>query len=190
MDAEDEEIIRAILNGEKELFEILVSRYKNSVYSMIMRQVGKHEIAEDLTQESLIKAFTALRQFKQESKFSSWLIRIALNHTNSFLSSKQFRNSKNTIYSSEDAKSALSAGAEELKEQGETLKRFRDALLCLEAIYREVIVLCGIEERAYEEVSEILGVPIGTVRSRLNKARLLLKDNLGEDYLRSLRHVS
>ena len=86
----DGEVVRQVLAGKRELFQVLVTRYKGQVFSMILRQVGDHAVADDLAQETFVKAYLNLKSFRYESKLSTWLVRIALNTTNSYFSSRRF----------------------------------------------------------------------------------------------------
>lgn len=168
-------IIRRILAGEKDLFRELVGHYKNLVYAMIVRQVGDVGCAEDLTQEVFVKAYLNLKKFRYESKFSTWLMRVALNHMNSHFTSKKFKQQKRTE-SLEPKHDSPVVEDEQQEERKTLLKNFTEAFSRLKPKFREVISLCGLEGKTYEEAAQLLDVPVGTVRSRLNKARLTLKE--------------
>ncbi len=179
---DERSLIERIQNGEKDDFRHLVNNYKDLVFSMIMRQVGDHTLSEELAQEVFIKAFLNIKKFQFRSAFSTWLTRIALNHTNSFFTSK--RNKIRNITDEFDMKKHESITKtnpdteDKALEQEKLLLRFRQALSGLKDKFREVIVLCSLEGKSYEEASEILDIPLGTVRSRLNKARLLIKETI------------
>lgn len=176
----ESEVIKQVLSGDKNAFESLVVTHQDLIFAMIMRQVGHVSTAEELTQEVFIKAFKNLKSFNFEAKFSTWLTRIAINHTTSFFRSRRFKESKQTEAIKEEANKVsedkLSSGYE-LKEQ---LAAFRNCFKKLGPKFQAIITLCGLEERSYEEAALIAEVPLGTVRSRLNKARLLLKDCMSE----------
>jgi len=176
---EEKELIRRIQSGQKDEFRHLVTRYKSLVYSMVMRQVSHTSVAEELTQEVFVKSYLHIKKFRLESKFSTWLTRIALNHTNTYFSSKRFKTErvsesfdiqKHEVHVKKD-----NHDAEHEERQEELFGKFKAALAKLKPIFREVLVLCALEGKTYEEVSDILEIPIGTVRSRLNKARLLMR---------------
>jgi RNA polymerase sigma-70 factor, ECF subfamily len=179
LEKEERALIEKIQSGKNDEYRHLVNRYKNLVYSMIMRQVSKNSLAEELSQEVFIKAFTNIKQFRFQSKFSTWLTRIALNHTNTFFSSKRYKiELKSESFDIQKHESQMGNNLndkEQEENQARLLKNFRAALAKLKPMFREVLILCALEEKTYEEVSEILDVPIGTVRSRLNKARLLMR---------------
>lgn len=167
-------IIRRVLNGERDEFKKLVLRYQDMIFSMILRQLGDKETAKDLAQESFLKAFVNLRRFRFEARFSTWLTRIALNQVSTYFSSKKFKQSKMT--------EALDLSKHDLHHDepppDERLLHFRRAISQLKPKFREVLALCALEGKSYEQTAEILEIPIGTVRSRLNHARLALKSEL------------
>lgn len=177
----DEVIVRRVLAGDRDLFRELVRRHKAVVFGSIMRQVGSRAVAEELAQETFVRAFTGLHSFRFEARFSTWVVRIALNATSSYFSSRAYRELKRTTAfepASHDSRSA--PDGEELRERKQRIDRFRSELERLAPRLREVLVLCGVEGRPYEEVAAVLGIPVGTVRSRLNKARLEMRRALAE----------
>lgn len=175
-------VVRSVQAGNKESFRILVMRYKDLVYAMIMRQVADHAAAEEISQDVFVKAFLNIGKFRLESKFSTWLTRIALNETSSYFSSKKFKQQK--LSESFDAvKHDIGDGEsrESMEEEARhnlLLKTFRAGLAGLKPRFRDVLVLCGLEGKTYEEAAAILEIPVGTVRSRLNKARHLIKQSV------------
>jgi RNA polymerase sigma-70 factor, ECF subfamily len=176
-DLDDRAVVQKVKQGERDAFRLLIDRYKDRVFNLICRQVGSRELAEDLSQETFLKAFKAIGEFREESQFSTWLIRIAFNTSNTYLSSRAYRTS--SLHASDQTDYLPSNDNPVLQHDvKETLIQFRRCFAKLGPRFREVVALCGYEERSYEEVADILFIPIGTVKSRLNKARLLLKDCL------------
>lgn len=172
---EDFEIIKLVLNGDRDSYRVLVQRYQNQVFSSVMRVIGEREISMELTQDVFVKAYQALSSFRFKAKFSTWLTRIALNHTNSFLSSRRFKDLKKNVPF--NAERHDSGEIDSDNEHGdEEIVRLRTALSRLPIPFREVVTLCDLEGKSYEEAALILEIPIGTIRSRLNRARLKLKD--------------
>lgn len=170
------ELIRRILAGEVDLYRHLVSSYKDVVFGIVMRQTADFSTAEDLTQEAFVKAFQNLQSFRSDSKFSTWLVRIALNHTSSYFNSKSFKQRKRTEtfeVSKHDMKDSQIEQQQLLKER---YGHFQLCLAKLKPALRDVVTLCGLEGRSYEDVAVVVDIPVGTVRSRLNKARLVLRD--------------
>lgn len=168
-------MIARIVRGERELFRELVSKYKNVVFSIIMRQVGNHSIAEELAQEAFIKAFRALPAFRGEASFKTWITRIAVNTSNSYFESKQYKQMRQTetldpIHHDQPVEHAADESLE--------ISLFRRALTSLTPKLRDALILVGLEGKRYEEAANVLGIPVGTVRSRLNKARLAMRDEV------------
>jgi RNA polymerase sigma-70 factor (ECF subfamily) len=179
MGKDETEIIKAVQAGQKEEFRELVSQYKNLVYALIMRQVRHHESAEDLTQEVFIKAFKEINRFRFEAKFSTWLTRIAINHMNTFFTSKAYRKVKVTsAYDFETPSSTPDLEQHTILKQ--SLGALHNCLAKIKDKFRSVLTLSIFEGLSYEQAAETLQVPVGTVRSRLNMARLLLIECMGE----------
>lgn len=176
---EDSEIVRRVLAGSHEDFSALVAKHQDLIFAMIVRQVGEHAVARDLTQETFLKAFRGLKHFRFEAKFSSWLTRIALNLTNSYFTSRTYRNKKREIEFDPAVHDLKDEEQIDNAEKEALIASLREALSELKPPFRDVLVLCGLEGKSYEEAAAILEIPIGTVRSRLNKARLLLKSSFG-----------
>lgn len=174
----DEELIRLVVRGEKDEFRHLVRRYQDQVYAMILRSVGNEAIARELAQEAFLKAFLHLKSFRFESAFSTWLIRIALNQSHSYFSSRRFKERKRTTELDETWHAAQHTTQGDPMERKQELDRLRVASGSLKPKFRDVVVLCSLEGRSYEECANMLDIPIGTVRSRLNKARLELRKSL------------
>ena len=166
-------LIRRILGGDRELFRTLVQRYQDLVFGMVMRQVGDRVVAEDISQEVFLRAFRGLRQFKNDARFSTWIVRIALNQVSTYFASAAYRQKNQSVsFRIEDHDRAFDAN------QGatpEVQSNFQGAIAALSPKLREVLVLCGLEGMSYEEVSQSLKIPVGTVRSRLNSARLQMR---------------
>lgn len=173
----DEELIGWIVAGKREYFSVLVERYQKMVFGMIMRQVGSRDVADEIAQETFLRAYKNLETFRRESKFATWLIRIALNQTSNYFSSKRFRQSKQTV--------SLDMKRHDLPDENISRNDHREALFLsalgvLAPKFRDVLTLCGYEGKSYEEAALILEIPIGTVRSRLNRARLMLKEEIAK----------
>lgn len=175
---EEHALIRRVLKGDREQFRYFVIGYKDQMFSLVRRQVSDIELAKDLTQEIFVRAFTGLANFRFESAFSTWLTCIAMNHLHSFFASRRFRESKRTT----DLESvAAEGGHSDPIGEAQITAKFQRALALLSAPQREVLALIALEGKSYEEVAGMLGIPLGTVRSRLNKARTTLKEILKDD---------
>ena len=171
---EEEGLIRQVLDGDAEKYRELVKRYEGYVYSMIIRQVVDESLARELTQDAFIRAYFSLEKFRMESKFSTWLTRIALNLCNSYFSSRRYKELQMTealtdvhienLYSKEEEGFSL-----------EDKKKLHFAIQKLKPKYREILALCSLEGKSYKETAELLGIAEGTVGSRLNTALKQLK---------------
>ena len=175
---EEQETIRKVQSGDKDEFRHLVACYQNLVLAMILRQVGIRAVAQDLAQEVFVRAYFSINKFRSDSSFSTWITRIALNQTSSYFSSKKYKTQKLT--ESFDTKrhdigdQEVNMNNEQKEQQNILIKNFHVALASIPPIFRDALALCALEEKSYQEAAQILEIPIGTVRSRLNKARLLL----------------
>lgn len=177
----ERELITRINAGHKDDYRHLVEGHKDKIFSLVMRQVGRAEVAEEITQETFVKAFLSLKKFRSDSSFATWLTRIALNTTHSYFKSRKYRQSlRNEQLSDEIANSLAAAPEEQSAEQ--QLHLFQLALATLKPKLRDALVLCALENKSYEEAATILDIPVGTVRSRLHKARLLLKQELSAQF--------
>lgn len=180
MAEDDSEIVRRVLAGEREDFRLLVERHKNMVFGMIMRQIGNREIAEEISQETFCRAYVSLKLFRFESAFATWLTRIALNQTSTYFASRRFKESRKTESFDLAQHDAQGSDPHAGQESKAALMAFRRAIGALSPKLREVLVLCALEQKSYDEVASALDIPIGTVRSRLNAARLELRKLLPE----------
>ena len=172
--AQEFKIVREVLDGNNDEFRHLVSAHKNRIFSMVMRTVGERPVAEELTQEIFVRAYSSLAKFRFEASFSTWITCIALNHTNSYFQSKKYKQKLRTVSFQPKSHDQVRESGEELQQEAALVESFREALEELKPDFRDIIVLCALEGKSYEEVAGILAVPIGTVRSRLCRAR----DNL------------
>ncbi len=177
----DHDLIREILAGDKDRFRDLARRHEGMVFALVFRQSGDRTAAAEISQEALIKAFFGLKKFRFASKFSSWLIRIALNETNSYFASKNFKQRKLQESFEVERHDVEQQQSKESVETEMKLRCFRRALPSLKPKFRDVITLCSLEGKSYEEAAGILEIPVGTVRSRLNTARLQLKDAIARE---------
>lgn len=171
----EKQIIRRVTSGDADSFSVLVRTHYNSVYAMIMRQVGDSETACDLTQDTFVQAYLKLHTFECRSLFSTWIIRIALNITNSYFSSAQFKKRLSTIRFEQDKheQTQQSSASDTYDETAYT--KLQIAISELPSKYRNVLTLCSLNNHSYIEAAAILNIPVGTVRSRLNTARQKLQ---------------
>ncbi len=176
----DSELIKKAKHGDAKAYEGLLKKYKNSVYNLVYRMVRDVQEAEDLTQEAFIKAFNSLTSFNEEYAFSTWLYKIATNNCIDF-----FRKRKLQTYSLDkpiqykDSEIQHEIPDPELSPEKTILAQERshiiqDAIETLPEKYYTAIVLRHTEEKSYEEIAEILDLPLGTVKARIFRAREML----------------
>lgn len=144
-----------------------------------MRQVGDRSIADDLTQETFLKAYTKLSSFRSESRFSTWLVRIALNTTKNYFNSRAYKQRRANMEINETQLPAASEGRIDAWTE-ERLTHLRSKISELPEKFRDTLVLVGLEGKSYDEAALILSIPVGTVRSRLNTARNILRKSIQE----------
>lgn len=175
----DAQLIRAYLNGNAEAFADLVRRYQDRLFNTLCRYLNDEEDALDVVQETFLSASQALRRFQFSSQFYTWLYRIALNHSID-LRRRKVRASLVKSDSGLEQVADLSPQSrpESNLERKEAVELVQDALMCLSGEHRLVLVLKDIDELQYEEIADVIGIPIGTVRSRLHRARLELREVL------------
>ncbi|MBX7142900.1 MAG: RNA polymerase sigma factor [Oligoflexia bacterium] len=186
-DIDEHSIVRRVIAGERDEFRQLIDKYKQRIFAMVLRQVGSRQCAEDLTQDIFVNAYQHLKHFRFESTFGTWLIRITLNEMSSYFSSKRYRQDRQTESFDPAIHTSMSAPD---KSHDELMRAFRQALSALSPKLRDVISLCALEGMSYEDAAKTLALPVGTIRSRLNAARLKLKSMMPTDLLREFGHES
>ena len=184
---EDIQIVARVLEGNTGAFSALVQRHHERVYHTVYSLVGDFDEADDLAQEAFLKAFRALRQFRGQSLFFTWLHRIAVNCCLDYLKSKrrrnfvsldEYRENWDALHIWQRTSENADAGIER-RELQNILKR---ALDNLSEEYRVTFVLREIEGLTYEEIAELLNCSIGTVKSRLFRGRTKLREILQVQY--------
>jgi RNA polymerase sigma-70 factor (ECF subfamily) len=178
---DDRRLIAECLSGRREAFGELVSRYQARLYNAAIRLVDNPEDAADVVQDAFLNAFQALPAFKGDAEFFTWLYRIAFNTAISLKRKKRAAVSLDgggpeAALEPDDPSEYIKPGA--ALERNEEERQLQDAMNRLSHEHREVIVLKEIEGLKYEDIAVILGVPIGTIRSRLHRARLELRELL------------
>jgi len=181
----EKEIIREILKGNTDKFSYFVEKYENQIFNLCLSIVKNKDDALDLTQEAFLLAYKNLKNFKGKSSFSTWIYRIAYNLSINFVKRKgEFltildRDEEDLEFQIEDKTSSI---WEEIEKE-ERMKIIEDCLNKLKDSDRVIIELREIENLSYEEISEILSLPIGTIKSRLFRAREHLKNEV-ENFLK------
>lgn len=172
MQLQDHECVSLFQNGEQDAFAELVRRYQNRVFRFLLRLTGCREEAMELTQDTMIKALRALDGWRPDATFATWLFRIANN-----AATDRLRRRKVVKYVPFEEHMDFpdpAAGPEEALQSAQRTRILDAALQRLRDDYRQVLLLREIEEMSYAEIGEVLGLRVGTVKSRIARARLAL----------------
>ncbi|MBN1826142.1 MAG: sigma-70 family RNA polymerase sigma factor [Candidatus Eisenbacteria bacterium] len=175
----DEELVRRCLAGDRDSFAFLVDRHKDRVFWLVRRTAGNEE-AEDLTQETFLRAYRALPRFRGESLFGTWLYTIARNIALSHLRKRSGRGEAISFEEEGEEKIHLLAEGtirpEEAFEEKDLADRVRALVERLPEPYRTVITLYHLHQLRYEEIAAVMDLPLGTVKTNLHRARKRLRD--------------
>jgi RNA polymerase sigma-70 factor, ECF subfamily len=184
----DHELVTFARTGSEKAYRELLGRYQRPVFSLIYRMVRDRELAEDLAQETFVKVFNAIDSFNPKYKFSSWIFKIASNLAIDTLRRKQpetvsLDGSRHARTAEEMEASRISVASpdespEELLEAKELGQEIEAAIGQLRTEYRTAILLRHVEGRPYEEIAEIMEVPLGTVKTYIHRARSELREQL------------
>lgn len=187
---EDEDLQYVILcrKGDANAFDVLVERHQKKMLNIAFRIIGDYDEACDVTQEAFVSAYKSINKFRGEAKFSTWLYRIVVNYSKNRL--KQLRGAtKNADICLDDlgeltTKEKNNPSLIDHSNPGTQMERrerenqVQRCITSLDEEYRDVLVLRDIQGFSYEEIRDILNIPDGTVKSRLSRARIALKDCL------------
>jgi RNA polymerase sigma-70 factor (ECF subfamily) len=178
---DDDRLIDETLAGRSASFGLLVQKYQDRLYHAVVHVLGSREDARDVVQEACVQAFVKLDSFRRSSAFYTWLYRIALN-----MASSRRRRMRPTV-SVEQTREATGddpvddgPSPDSFLEQDERARQVRRALATLSEEHRTILVLREMDGCCYETIAEMLDLPVGTVRSRLHRARLQLRNELRE----------
>ena len=184
----DAELISAVQAGDVAAFDKLVLKHKDKLFNMVFWFLGDYQEANDCAQEIFIKIFKSIKKFRFESAFSTWLYRIAMNTCKNRIKSSAYRWKKRTV-SIEHPKSSKNGNpfhdiengspspANEL-EKKERLMLIQNAINSLSEAQNQMVVLRDIQGLSYQEIADITGLSLGTVKSRLARGRLELRNRL------------
>jgi RNA polymerase sigma-70 factor, ECF subfamily len=178
----DEDLILAFQNGDVSAFEEIVRRYRDPLYNFVARLLGDAFFSEDIVQETLLRVYRNRHRYHQVAKFSTWIYTIASNLAKTELRRRKVRNFFSISSKGEDEKDY------DLVDTGVDIERDVDGILKGEIIlkeinalpyhFREAVLLRDVQDLSYEEISDILNVPLGTVKSRVNRGRSRLQKRL------------
>ena len=181
----EQQLIRRVQDGERELFYELIRPYERRVYSATFAILRNQADAEDAAQEALLKAFKHIRQFRSEARFSTWLIQIAVNEAR-----MRLRRERADLLEPIDNQAAEAGNytprdfadwreiPSETAERNEIREKLLEALASLGEKYREVFVLRDVQRLTIDETAKVLGITTASVKTRLLRARLMLRDLL------------
>lgn len=183
MGEEDIALVERVLAGERRAFEPLVRRHERRIFRVVLAVLGNAEDAEEAMQDTFVKAFRHLGQFRRESKFTTWLTRIAVNEA------LQKRRARKEAVSLDDARDVeepfvprrhenWQANPEKLYGKQEMRQLIESAIESLPEIYREAFVLRDVEEMSAEEAAEAVGISVPALKSRLLRGRLMVRETL------------
>jgi len=183
---EDKDLVERTLSGEKEAFELLIRKYKNPMFNYIGRMVGERELALELTQEVFLKSYSSLHSYQAKYKFNTWLFKIASNLIIDYWRKKKiptlsldqqdtWRYQKVSFQIS-DREPSIGKKYELSELKG----RIEKTLEKIPASLREVFVWKHVNELSYEEIAEIKGLPVGTVKNRVFQAKEMIHQLLEE----------
>jgi len=178
----DGELVRSALAGREAGFEELVRRYQRPIAAYVYRMVGDYDAALDLTQEVFIKVYNSLTRYRAEFKFSTWIYKIAHNAAIDHLRRHAVREQALTT-SLDGERREISIASRRLTPEQESERKERcseiEAVVqMLPSAYRELIVLRHSHDLSYDEIAEVTGLPLGTVKNRLFRAREAMRDEL------------
>ncbi|MEX2468089.1 MAG: sigma-70 family RNA polymerase sigma factor [Gemmatimonadota bacterium] len=185
---DDRKLAALAARGREPAFRELLQRYERPVFSLVYRMVRDRTLAEDLAQEAFVRAFNAISSYKPSYKFSNWILKIANNHTIDYLRKRKLDTvsidgSPHASTSEEASRTRLVIASEdespqEYVENRELGGQIEEAIGTLREEYRTAILLRHVEGYAYEEIAEIMDVPLGTVKTYIHRARGELKERL------------
>ncbi len=180
MDRGDDELILKARSGDLRAFDALVRRYQEKVYYLALRMLKNHDAADDAAQETFVRAFHAIGRFREGSNFYTWLYRICMNRCLNYLEKEKHLVPESSFGEGSSPLERAAADPDPLEDvQGaETARRIEQAIDSLSPAHKAVFVLRTYEEMSYEEIAESLGISIGTVMSRLFRAREKLQEML------------
>jgi RNA polymerase sigma factor (sigma-70 family) len=184
VDDDEGKIISAALAGDQRAYAKLVDKHRSAIFHIINRIVRNDEVARDLVQETFMKAFSSLASYRSEYRFSTWLYKIAANSSIDHLRKKRIQAlSLDRPMETEDGSVGMDIPDYSYDPERELVKKqqrfsIEEAIESLPDKYREVIIYRHKDDKSYDEIADLLGIPVGTVKARIFRARELLKKKL------------
>lgn len=178
VDTQDLVWVEAAKRGDRDSFDSLVRKHHSRLHLSLQSMLGCPMLAEDVLQDAWLKAFAKLQQFRSDSNFYTWVYRIALNSRRRYFRAVHQTASLDRLYEIDVAPESNGSTPEASMQQKETRVQVRRALAKLADRQREILKLREFERLDYQQIGDRLGVPVGTVRSRLSRARAELRHHL------------
>jgi RNA polymerase sigma factor (sigma-70 family) len=181
---DDQVLIKKALAGNEKAYKLLLERHKDAIFRLIVKIVHSQEEARDLVQETFMKAFGSLSSYKSEYRFTTWLYKIAANSCIDFLRKKRVDSlSLDRPVETKDGEVTIELPDWTYSPEADLASKQKSisidyAIDSLPLKYREVIIFRHKQDKSYEEIAQILGIPVGTVKARIFRARELLKKKL------------
>ena len=170
----DRELMKNVLAGDMKAFECLVDRYKVKLFNLVLRMLGNREESEDILQETFLRVYRERESYDPTYQFSTWIYTIALN-----LTKNELRKRKRVSFLGIDLVSNKREFAVETSGNPTSISLFLEkAIASLPRKYKSAFLMRDINQLPYERISEVLGIPLGTVKSRVNRARGILRRKL------------
>jgi RNA polymerase sigma-70 factor (ECF subfamily) len=181
----DEDVMERCAMGSEAAFRALVSRYRTRIMNLVCRFINDRDRAEEISQEVFLRVFRNRERYRKSGKFSTWIFTIAVNLTKNEIRSRVRHRGTFSLDAMEEESGGQGVSFPDSKplpdedlNAHEIGTKVAEALRKIPARYREAVMLRDVEGLSYEEVGQILRIPGGTVRSRINRARLMLKERL------------
>ncbi len=174
----DAECVRRLQQGNTEIFATLVERHQKTIFNLLYRMLGDYDDAAEVSQEAFLSAYRSIKSFRGDASFSTWLYRIAVNHANTRRKSATLWQQRMAWMESMEPAGDGGPDPADALEQKEMRERVQAALNSLESDDATIILLRDLQDVPYEVVADMLKIPIGTVKSRLHRARRALKARL------------
>jgi RNA polymerase sigma-70 factor, ECF subfamily len=174
----DAECVKRVQRGDTDSFEILVLRHQKAIFNLVYRLLGDYDEAQEVAQEVFLSAFKSIHQFRGEANFSTWLYRIGLNHASTRRRNLHSAQQRHIPLDGTEVIADCAVDPAKHVEHREIQHWVQQALDSLDPEDARIILLRDLQDVTYEKVAEMLDIPIGTVKSRLHRARQTLRVRL------------
>jgi RNA polymerase sigma-70 factor (ECF subfamily) len=185
----DAECVRRVQRGDTDSFEVLVRRHQKATFNLVYRLLGDYDEAAEIAQEVFLSAYKSIHRFRGDANFATWLYRIAFNHASTRRKSLNATQRRHVPLDGDETTGDGAGDPARTAERREIHERVQQALNSLDAGDAMIVLLRDLQDVPYDEVARILKVPVGTVKSRLHRARQALKARL-EPYFHASKKAS